>query len=765
LKTHHATVFFSLLLPNTSSIIAVSYEARKFGIRRFPGMSGNEATKLCPEIHLFRIPEKRGKANLDKYRETSKEVMEIFLKRVPSLERASVDEAFLEITDIVQKRIASSSLSSADLYHLLERDTMIAHYDPNCPPGGGNHRELGTADLLLDDFDDSSSETAHDDMSSAHGEEDDNPLFSNVDTGTVFKDNPSTEQLDFVSETEDEEDEEDVTVESSQEKRREGLRMWLSRDGQREDLQLAVGAVVVQELRRAVFDQLGITCSAGVSYNKMLAKLAAGMNKPNGQTILPFSSVRKTFDVTPIKKVRNFGGKFGSQVKSSFSVEYMGELRRFSVKELSAKLGNKSGQWLYNVCRGVDDEPLRIRYLPKSISCGKNFPGPDKLKSPHQVQTWLHNFAEEVVERMEVDKKDNHRVPTLMSVYICQDFRDPQRSFSRSSPVVHLMADKLAGDAWKALCRSSSHSKGRENSIDWSLGVVCMGLSLSKFQPIGSGATSTSTLHAFFPSKATDASQIANPICNPRPDDIPLPTALSTVTKGDNSLHSSDSVVSFEPEKQSSAHDLILPKLHTVREETSPSKQGLSSASSVVKEERSLHKQKETNIRSFLVSPSKHTADSEAQRCRSTVMATPTKSMHTSSANVGNSHDRMPEAFAGDLSSNYLQILDAAGMCVDVFDNLPRSIQCEILRDMAKYGGEKLGAVLARTCEICGERVSATEEQVHRDHHLALQLSQTAHCTTSGATGSSTEASASTSRRKRPSQTNHLERYLKREKK
>ena len=37
--------------------------------------------------------------------------------------------------------------------------------------------------------------------------------------------------------------------------------------------------------------------------SQMLAKLAAGMNKPNGQTILPFSSVRKTFDVTPIKKV------------------------------------------------------------------------------------------------------------------------------------------------------------------------------------------------------------------------------------------------------------------------------------------------------------------------------------------------------------------------------------------------------------------------------------------------------------------------------
>ena len=46
------------------SIVAVSYEAREFGVKR--GLFGDDAKKLCPDCHLFRIPEKRGKADLER---------------------------------------------------------------------------------------------------------------------------------------------------------------------------------------------------------------------------------------------------------------------------------------------------------------------------------------------------------------------------------------------------------------------------------------------------------------------------------------------------------------------------------------------------------------------------------------------------------------------------------------------------------------------------------------------------------------------------
>ncbi|KAH3851920.1 hypothetical protein DPMN_094407 [Dreissena polymorpha] len=61
------------------------------------------------------------------------------------------------------------------------------------------------------------------------------------------------------------------------------------------DRRLAVGAVIAEEMRQAVYEDTGFRCSAGIAHNKMLAKLACGFHKPNKQTILPHSQVPQLF--------------------------------------------------------------------------------------------------------------------------------------------------------------------------------------------------------------------------------------------------------------------------------------------------------------------------------------------------------------------------------------------------------------------------------------------------------------------------------------
>lgn len=73
------------------SIIAVSYEARDFGVTRT--MRGDEAKEKCPDITLVRVPEARGKANLTHYREAGAEVIAVLSRFCDNCERASVDEA------------------------------------------------------------------------------------------------------------------------------------------------------------------------------------------------------------------------------------------------------------------------------------------------------------------------------------------------------------------------------------------------------------------------------------------------------------------------------------------------------------------------------------------------------------------------------------------------------------------------------------------------------------------------------------------------
>ncbi|CAG5123627.1 unnamed protein product [Candidula unifasciata] len=84
-------------------IIAVGYEARALGVTR--NMCGDEAQEKCPDIQLARVPEVRGKADLTRYREAGAEVITVFSKFCSCVERASVDEAFLDLTDEVSRRL------------------------------------------------------------------------------------------------------------------------------------------------------------------------------------------------------------------------------------------------------------------------------------------------------------------------------------------------------------------------------------------------------------------------------------------------------------------------------------------------------------------------------------------------------------------------------------------------------------------------------------------------------------------------------------
>lgn len=69
-------------------------------------MRGDEAKKQCPELELVRVPVIRGKADLSKYRNAGKQVAAILQTFTPFMTRASVDEAYLDLTDRVQKRLA-----------------------------------------------------------------------------------------------------------------------------------------------------------------------------------------------------------------------------------------------------------------------------------------------------------------------------------------------------------------------------------------------------------------------------------------------------------------------------------------------------------------------------------------------------------------------------------------------------------------------------------------------------------------------------------
>ncbi|KAM7270694.1 hypothetical protein ACFE04_029908 [Oxalis oulophora] len=95
-------------------LIAVSYEARKFGVKR--SMRGDDAKQVCPDIRLIQVPVARGKADLDTYRNAGSEVVSI-LSRKGRCERASIDEVYLDLTDAAQIMLAEIPPHTLQVMH------------------------------------------------------------------------------------------------------------------------------------------------------------------------------------------------------------------------------------------------------------------------------------------------------------------------------------------------------------------------------------------------------------------------------------------------------------------------------------------------------------------------------------------------------------------------------------------------------------------------------------------------------------------------
>ncbi|XP_034847079.1 DNA polymerase eta isoform X4 [Mirounga leonina] len=288
---------------------------------------------------------------------------------------------------------------------------------------------------------------------------------------------------------------------SPKEMRKRGLFQWLESlqidNTTSPDLQLTVGAVIVEEMRAAIEKETGFQCSAGISHNKVLAKLACGLNKPNHQTLVSHGSVPQLFSQMPISKIRNLGGKLGASVIEILGVEYMGELTQFTESQLQSHFGEKNGSWLYAMCRGIEHDPVKPRKLPKTIGCGKNFPGKTALATCEQVQWWLLQLAHELEERLTKDRNDNDRVATQLAVSIRVQGDKRLSSVRRCCALTLYDAHKMSHDAF-AVIRNCNTSGIK---TDWSPPLTMLFLCATKFSaPAPSSCTDITTFLSNDPS-------------------------------------------------------------------------------------------------------------------------------------------------------------------------------------------------------------------------------------------------------------------------
>ena len=201
---------------------------------------------------------------------------------------------------------------------------------------------------------------------------------------------------------------------------------------------------IAKEIRQKIYEQTHLTASAGVSYNKLLAKIASDYRKPNGLFVVHPDKALDFISHLPIEKFWGVGAKTAERMHA-MGVSNGAQLRELSLHHLQQVFG-KAGAIYYGFARGIDPRevvPVRIR---KSIGCEQTFL--TDLKGKTKIIMELYYIVLELIKRI-ADKHFEGYTLTLKIKF--SDFTQITRSatvdkvLSRKEDILPLAKRLLSG--------------------------------------------------------------------------------------------------------------------------------------------------------------------------------------------------------------------------------------------------------------------------------------------------------------------------------
>lgn len=355
------------------TLIAVSYAARKYGINRMDNVKS--AREKCPDVILAHAAVfKKGnpywsyvdglpnqaehKVSLDPYRRESRKIIKIIKQHCDVVEKASVDECYMDLGREVHKRLL------LEFPQLRQLGLKLPDIPPQLPEslywqGETVRTEAENAELQLRE---------------------------NVSSSQKPPASPPT------------------------------ISDW-------DDICVLIGAQVLYKIRKLIYDELSYTTSGGIARNKFLAKLAAGFNKPDNQTIIRLALIPNFLTNFQFNDVSGMGGKTGDTVLARFDtppgVNSFTHLREnYSLQDIQKEYPQdpQFAQKIYDIVRGDDKQPLRLRTDVKSMMSRKNFIPQRPVKTLFDIFSWLKVYAGDLHNRfIDLDDENMNLLMLLVS--------------------------------------------------------------------------------------------------------------------------------------------------------------------------------------------------------------------------------------------------------------------------------------------------------------------------------------------------------------
>ena len=159
------------------------------------------------------------------------------------------------------------------------------------------------------------------------------------------------------------------------------------------------GEKIAHIIRERVKNEIGVTISVGVSFNKVFAKLGSDMKKPDAVTVIPFDSYKSIVFPLPVTEMLGVGPNTGKTLKS-YCIETIGELAAADKGFLVKKLG-KIGECIWAYANGLDSSPVsHTNYKAPIKSIGRGVTCPTDLKNNDEVHRVILEMSEIVAHKL-----------------------------------------------------------------------------------------------------------------------------------------------------------------------------------------------------------------------------------------------------------------------------------------------------------------------------------------------------------------------------
>ncbi len=198
---------------------------------------------------------------------------------------------------------------------------------------------------------------------------------------------------------------------------------------------------LARELKAAVKAATQLNCSIGLAPNKLIAKMASELDKPDGLTVVTAHDVPLRIWPLAVRKINGVGPKAADRL-ARFGIETIGELAAADPAFLRAQFGASSGDWMLRAARGIDERPLVTDSTPKSVSRETTFERDlhavrDKAELS-RVFTWL-------CERVAADLQRKQVAGRTIGIKLrFDDFRTVTRDLTLEAPTVDAKAIRRA---------------------------------------------------------------------------------------------------------------------------------------------------------------------------------------------------------------------------------------------------------------------------------------------------------------------------------